>query len=75
MKDFLGTIIRPGVRLVYPVRRGSSMWLTKITVTNIEEVVGRLQGVNDTGRCVTISRSDRCVVVPLLCDYCGHNPY
>ena len=35
--DFLGRTIKAGDLLIYPVRRGSRMWLNKITVTKAEE--------------------------------------
>ncbi len=63
--DFLGRKIESGDTLVYPVRRGSAMWLRKMIV----EAVGqhgerwRLYGSNDTGHRVTIDNLDTCVVV------------
>lgn len=34
--DFLGHPILVGCNLVYPVRRGSRMWMNKLTVTKVE---------------------------------------
>ena len=34
--DFLGRDIKTGDLVVYPVRRGSSMWLKRVMVTGIE---------------------------------------
>jgi len=81
-RDFLGREIYVGVTVIYPVRRGSSMWLNKIKVTAIGGVQRRdgekcrpIQGVNDNGRRVTLSQLNRCLIAPILCEYCGHNPY
>lgn len=60
MKDFLERTIEVGDLLVYPVRRGSDMWLTKITVTDLGD--GVVHGTNDNGRRVTVKRPDRSVV-------------
>lgn len=70
-RDFLGREIKEGVTLVYPVRRVSAMWLKKITVQRIIETTDRktggtiiaIIGVNDNGRRITLTRSDRCIVV------------
>jgi len=42
MKDFLGRTIEVGDTIVYPVRRGSSMWLSKGEVEFVGE--GELEG-------------------------------
>jgi len=69
--DFLGREISEGDMLVYPVRRGSSMWLKKITVTRIIEsdrggggVKTIIIGVNDNGRRITLTKPNRSVIVP-----------
>lgn len=72
MKDFLEREIKVGCTLVYPVRRKSKMWLTKIQVTDLGDET--IRGVNDKGHRVTLSRSNRSIVVTLLCEYCGHDP-
>jgi hypothetical protein len=66
--DFLGRKIKEGDTLVYPVRRGSSMWLKKITVTRITEsdrggVKTIVIGVNDSGRRITLMKPERSVIV------------
>lgn len=63
MNDFLGREIKVGQQLVYPVRRGSSMWLTKITVTDLGD--DTVHGVNDNGRRITLSRPERSVIVEI----------
>lgn len=35
-KDYMGRVIECGHVLVYPVRRGSQMWMNKCRVTGIE---------------------------------------
>lgn len=37
MHDWRGTEIEVGSRVVYPVRQGSSMWMTEIEVTAVVE--------------------------------------
>lgn len=63
--DFLGNPIEPGCRCVYPVRRGSRMWLTTIRVQQIERGPNDavLVGYNDVGRRVRVSNLSNCVVV------------
>ena len=80
-RDFLGREINVGNMIVYPVRRGSSMWLNKIRVTAIGSVQKQEQreyrpvhGVNDNGRRITLSKPERSIIVTLLCEYCEHDP-
>lgn len=61
MKDFRGREIKVGHLLVYPVRRGSSMWLSEISVTDIDD--GGVNGTNSKGRRINLSRPDRSVIV------------
>ena len=63
MNDFLGREIEVGDVLVYPVRRTSAMWLTKITVTDLGD--GTVRGVNDNGRRIILSRPERSVIVEI----------
>ena len=72
MKDFLGQEIRVGDSLAYPVRRRSAMWMAKIMVTDLGD--GTVRGINDKGRRITLSKLERCIIIKMLCDYCGHNP-
>jgi hypothetical protein len=37
MRDWRGTEIEVGSRVIYPVRMGSSMWMTEIEVTEVIE--------------------------------------
>ena len=66
-KDFLGCSIEVGRTVVYPVRRGSKMWMQKASITEIVQH-DRTQPpllicLNPTGRKVTIQNLDNCVVV------------
>lgn len=61
MKDFRGREIQVGQMLVYPVRRGSSMWLSEISVTDLGD--GTVSGINSKGRRITLSRPNRSVIV------------
>jgi hypothetical protein len=72
MKDFLGREIEVGHMLVYPVRRGSSMQLKKIRVSDLTDDV--IHGVNDIGRGVWLHKPDRSVIVTERCEYCQHDP-
>lgn len=63
MRDFLEREIKVGDTLVYPVRQFSSMWLTKITVTDLSDET--VHGTNDNGRRVTVSRTKRSVIVEI----------
>jgi hypothetical protein len=69
--DFLGRKIKEGDALVYPVRRGSSMWLKKITVTRVTEtdrdgpVKTIVIGINDSGRRITLMKPERSVIVEI----------
>ena len=36
-KDFMGNMIKAGDTVCYPVRRGSSMWLKKLTVATVQD--------------------------------------
>jgi len=59
--DFIGTEIKPGSQLAYPVRRGSSMWLTKITVTQV--TADEVKGYNSVGRRITVKNLKNTIVV------------
>jgi hypothetical protein len=60
--DFLGREIKPGDLLVYPVRRGSAMWLNRLSVT--QALQGSVTGFSPEGRRITIKNLDNSVVVP-----------
>ena len=66
-KDFLGRPIEVGHTIVYPIRRGSKMWMQKANVTQIIQhdrtQPPLLACINPTGRKVTIQNLDNCVVV------------
>lgn len=50
--DFFGVEIKPGDTVAYPVRQGSSMWLNRMQVLQVEP--GRLRGTSPEGRRVNI---------------------
>jgi len=75
MKDFLGHEIRKGDTVIYPVRRGSSMWLKRMIVQQVDEQEKMVIGTNDNGRRVNLMRPERSVVVPTYCAYCAQNPF
>jgi len=61
LTDFLGREIKAGDTLIYPVRRGSSMVLKKITVTSPGPTY--VMGVNDAGRLITLRKPERSIFV------------
>ena len=63
MKDFLGREIKPGDTVIYPVRRGSRLWMNRMTV--VSAVGDRLAGVNPEGRRVSLSHVANVTVVQL----------
>lgn len=64
VKDFLDHEISKGDTVIYPVRRGSSMWLKRIVVQHVDEQRGAVIGTNDNGRRVNLMKPGRSVVVP-----------
>lgn len=61
MKDFLGREIKVGDTVVYPVRRGSRLWMNRMTVVTTD--ADRLAGVNPEGRRVALGRIANVTVV------------
>ncbi len=67
--DFLGCPICEGDTVVYPVRRGSDMYLRRMkivsiaTILTLDKPVFKLVGTNDSGRQVTVEKADRTIVV------------
>jgi hypothetical protein len=65
--DFLDRPIEVGHTVVYPVRRGSRMWMQKASVTEIVQhdrtQPPLLVCLSATGQKVTIQNLDHCVVV------------
>jgi len=59
--DFLGRVIQAGDTLVYPVRRGSKMWLNRIRVTKSE--IDIILGDSPEGRSVRLSNLKNTVVI------------
>lgn len=61
-KDYMGREIKAGDTLVYPVRRGSSMWLNRLLVT--QAIADAVTGTNPDGRRITVKNLNTAVVVP-----------
>jgi len=59
--DFMGRTIVAGQTVVYPVRRGSSMWMNKLKVTQVNEET--ILGYNTAGRLLTIKNLQNVVIV------------
>ena len=62
--DFLGREIKPDDTIVYPVRRGSSMWMNKLRVTQVLPTV--VKGLNSEGRWIVVRNLKNAVVVTEL---------
>ena len=62
VKDFLGQEIKPGCTVVYPARRGSSMWMNTMVVDLV--LPKRISGFNNVGRRVNVTTILNCTVVP-----------
>lgn len=65
--DFMGREITVGCTVVYPVRRGSSMWMQRIKVTQV--IAGKtptLGGYNGDGRKITLHNVANVTVVEPL---------
>jgi hypothetical protein len=60
-RDFIGRAIAAGDTVVYPVRRGSSMWLNKMNVTQVAD--DHITGFNSDGRRITVKNLNNTVVV------------
>ncbi len=62
--DYAGHELKAGQVVVYPVRRGSSMWLSEIKLT---QVVGGsapyIKGFNNEGRPVTVKNLNNVVII------------
>lgn len=65
--DFLGKEIVAGCWIVYPVRKGSKLWMSKARVQKVEKVDDQatLYAVRGDGRQVEITKISNCVVVEL----------
>jgi hypothetical protein len=63
--DFLGNPIQVRDTIVYPVRRGSAMWMKKLTVDAVRDTTNgvRISGRNEAGNPVSIQNVQNCVVV------------
>ncbi len=63
-RDFIGRAIVAGNTVVYPVRRGSSMWLNKLAVTQVDD--DHITGFNKDGRRITVKNLNNSDVVEPL---------
>jgi len=68
--DYTGREIKEGDRVAYPVRSGSSMWLTdmrveKIVVAEEESILRpfKLLGTNARGNRCIVKNLGRCVII------------
>lgn len=61
LKDKFGKLINVGHVIVYPVRRGSSMYLNHATVTGVDGTA--LLGTTDLNVKVKIKALNRCAIV------------
>lgn len=59
--DFLGRVITADDILVYPVRRGSKMWLNRIIVTKAE--ADRIHGISREGRMIQLTNLNNTIVI------------
>lgn len=59
--DFLGKTIEANHVVVYPTRRGSKMWLNKLSVSQVWD--DHIVGYNSTGKLLTIKNLVNVVVV------------
>jgi len=64
-RDFLGNLITVTDVIVYPVRRGSAMWMKKLVVDAVRDTTNgvRVSGRNQAGNPVSIQNIENCVVV------------
>lgn len=61
--DFMGREITVGATVVYPVRRGSSMWMQKLRVTQVIPVGPKIGGFNPEGRRIVLQNIANVTVV------------
>lgn len=59
--DFLGRSIAVDDTLIYPVRRGSRMWLNRIVVSKVES--DTIHGSSPNGRRVKLTNLNNTIVV------------
>ncbi len=65
IRDFCGNLIVVGCKCVYPMRRGSKMWMTTIKVDGIQGLGAAtvLTGYDNTGRRTRTKNIQNCVVI------------
>jgi hypothetical protein len=64
-KDYLGNEIKVRDTIVYPVRRGSEMWMKKLIVDAVRDTANgvRVSGRNEASNPVSIQNVQNCIVV------------
>jgi len=69
-RDFLDRPIVAGCTIVYPVRRGSRMWLKKLLVTQVSswenaegKTVWQLAGTDNFGHRIKIRNLENCIMI------------
>jgi hypothetical protein len=64
-KDIVGRVIKAGVEIAYPVRRGSEMWLNRLQVQQVIDngVEWTVSGYNSEGRRVNVHNLDNIIVL------------
>jgi hypothetical protein len=60
--DFTGRTIEAGHIVVYPVRRGSNMWLNKLNVQQVNS--DSIVGYSPIGKRLTIKNLKNVVIIP-----------
>jgi hypothetical protein len=67
VKDAVGRQIKPGCTVMYPVRRGSNMWLSELRVQQIvpgDSVKGPyLSGFSNVGRRINVHNLENVIVI------------
>ena len=63
--DFLENPIEVNDTIIYPVRRGSNMWMKKLVVNAVRSTTNgvRVSGTNESGHPVSIQNVHNCTVV------------
>ena len=63
--DYLGNEIKATDTIVYPVRRGSAMWMKTLVVDAVRDTPNgvRVSGRNASGNTVSLQNVQNCVVV------------
>jgi hypothetical protein len=70
--DFMGRTIVAGQTVIYPTRRGSKMWLNRLTVSQVWD--DHILGYSPAGKLLTIKNLENVVIVSsgATCGSCGN---